>query len=155
MGKYYEIRRLSKLFFEDYPSERYPELLCKENRPYMVLLVKINDLVFALPFRSNIKHSYSYIFKNSSRNNQSHSGIDFNKAVLITNLGYIGEKCSIDSKEFLELEKKFFFVISKFKRYLNGFYKVLFNKTSPSFQRRYRYSTLNYFKKEMSKNTKI
>ena len=56
MKKLYEIRYLSKEFYELYPSDNYPELENKETRPFLVLLVSINDLKFAIPFRSTINY---------------------------------------------------------------------------------------------------
>ena len=51
--------------------------------------------------------------------------------------------------DFCEIEKKFYFIVSKFKRYLNGYYRILRNETSELFKNRYNFSTLNYFKEDL------
>ena len=149
MGKYYEIKKLSQSFFNDYPLDQYPELLSKDNRPYLVLLILIDGLKFALPLHSNIKHPYCYKFRNALHKTFYNGGIDFEKAILIKNDEYIGENRLIAYDDFCEIEKKFYFIVSKFKRYLNGYYRILRNETSELFKNRYNFSTLNYFKEDL------
>ena len=106
MAKLVELRKLSKEFYKAHPHSEYPELETKENRPYVVLLVNINDIKFAIPLRTNIRHSYCYKFKTSDRETESSTGIDFSKAVVISNECYLGEETDINDKEYLELQEK-------------------------------------------------
>lgn len=48
-----------------------------EDRPFLVLLIKIKDLTFAIPFRSNVRHNYCYKFKNSTRDIETSTALDF------------------------------------------------------------------------------
>ena len=57
IAKLVELRKLSKDFYKAHPHSEYPEMETKENRPYVVLLVNINDIKFAIPLRTNIRHS--------------------------------------------------------------------------------------------------
>lgn len=50
--KKYEIKLLSKKFYEYYSSNDFKEILLKENRPYLILLIKIQKYDFAIPFRN-------------------------------------------------------------------------------------------------------
>ena len=65
-SRHYQLNYLTELFYQKYPSKDYPEIENKSNRPYMVLLVKIDGNNFAIPFRTNIRHNNCYKFKDSS-----------------------------------------------------------------------------------------
>ena len=149
MNKYIELRKLSEKFYLEYPFNRFPEIERKNKRPYVVLLVKVHNNIFALPFRTNIKHSYCYKFKNSNRLTFSSTGIDYTKAVVINNKEYLGDNCTIDDKEYLELKKKFFFIIKQFKKYIDGFYKYCNGNNDKYLAKKYKFSTLNYFKESL------
>ena len=47
-----EFRHLSDKFYKKYPSEQFPELMAKENRPYTQVITDINGLKFAVPLKS-------------------------------------------------------------------------------------------------------
>ena len=74
---------LSKKFYDDYRHELYPEIECKENRSYVLLLIKIDNLEYAIPFRSHIKHNYAFF-----TNKENLCGIDYTKSIVITNKDY-------------------------------------------------------------------
>ena len=88
--KKYQINYLSVEFYKKYNSVVYPEIEYKEERPYLVLLVKIDENIFAIPFRSNVEHSSCYKFKNSQRVTNSSTGLDYSKAVIVNDSTYIG-----------------------------------------------------------------
>ena len=68
--------------------------------------MEINNIKFAIPLRTNIRHSYCYKFKTSDRETESSTGIDFSKAVVISKDNYLGEETDINDKEYLELQEK-------------------------------------------------
>ena len=43
--------RLSEKFYNDYPSDQYPEMMLKENRPYTQVITEVNGLKFAVPLK--------------------------------------------------------------------------------------------------------
>lgn len=145
MAKLIELRKLSEKFYHDYPHNAFPEMEAKAGRPYVVLLVKINNVQFAIPFRTNIRHAYCYKFKTSDRDTESATGIDFSKAVVIVKEAYLGEETDINDKEYLELQEKAFFIINKFKKYVDDY--IAFRKCGGNdyVAKRYAYSTLKYF----------
>lgn len=149
MSKNYELRYLTNAFFEKYDFKRFPEIEQKENRPYMVLLVKIKENTFAIPFRTNINHKSAYRFKSSGRDTKNSTGLDYTKAVVVNDCSYIGETATIDDKEFLELNKKYFFITKQFSSYVNGYYKYLRGELNPYRANTYKYSTLKYFHNEL------
>ena len=146
-----ELRKMSKQFFKIFPKEMFPEMEHKEGRPYAVLLVKISDIKFAIPFRTNIRHSYCYKFSSTGRNTKSVTGIDFTKAVVIDSDLLLGEKTNIDNKEFIELQNKSFFIVKKFKKYVDDYIKFKRFGGNPYVAKRYQYSTLKYFDKILLK----
>ena len=145
MAKLVELRKLSKEFYKAHPHSEYPEMETKENRPYVVLLVNINDIKFAIPLRTNIRHSYCYKFKTSDRETDSITGIDYSKAVVISKDSYLGEVTDINDKEYLELQQKTFFIINKFKKYVNDYINYKKHGGNEYVAKRYAFSTLKYF----------
>ena len=62
--KAYQLNYLSAKFYEKYNSIDYPEIENTDSRPYMVVLIKIENNTFAIPFRTNVPHNSCYKFKN-------------------------------------------------------------------------------------------
>ena len=147
--KTFTLNRLSNDFYLDHPYNLFPEIEQKKDRPYIVLLIKIENYNFALPLRTNIKHNYCYKFSKTGRETLSATGVDFTKAVVIDKLNYIGEETSIDDKEYLELSKKYYFIIGKFKKYLDGYIDYMKNGGNEFVVKKYQFCTLKYFNKQL------
>ena len=147
--KVFTLNKLSQAFYKAYPNNDFPEIEQKTERPYVVLLLKIGDCRFALPLRTNIRHNYCYKFSNTGRETLSVTGIDFTKAVVIDKSEYIGEETNIDDKEYLELSKKYYFIVKKFKNYLNGYIDFIKNGGNEFIAKKYRFCTLKYFHKQL------
>lgn len=145
----YEIRLLSNDFYNDYNLANYPEMEDKSNRPFLVMLIRIEENIFAIPFRTNVKHNYSYKFTNTNRNTNSSTALDFSKAVVITDEKYLGAYATIDRKEFLELENKEVFIINKFKTFIAKYKRIMKDPLSNRYEYELlnKYSTLKYFHK--------
>ena len=152
MNKLFEIRKLSNEFYKDYPSTLFPEMEHKLGRPYVVLLIRLNDLQFAIPFRTNIRHAYCYKFSTSNRPTDSDTGIDFSKAVVITKNDYLDDISDINKKEYIELESKAFFIFKQFTKYVNDYIKFKKSGGNEYVARRYKFSTLKYFDDLLLKN---
>lgn len=148
-NKKYKLNYLSPEFFQKYGSEKYPEIENKENRPYMVLLVKIDHNTFAIPFRTNIKHNNCYKFRNSTRQTDSITGLDYSKAVIVNDSSYIGEAARVNDAEYIELDANYYIIEKRFTTYVRGYVKYA-NKALNEYQTlKYRYTTLQYFHKEL------
>lgn len=152
MNSAYELNYLSDSFYDKYNHKDYPEIEIKRERPYMVLLVKIDFNTFAIPFRTNVKHSYCYRFKNSNRDTDTVTALDFTKAVVVNDEKYIGNAATIDNKEYIELSRKYYFIISKFRKYLDGYNKYVDGKLNEYDAKKYKYTTLKYFNVELKSN---
>lgn len=148
-NKEYKLNYLSPLFYQKYSRDKYPEIENKENRPYMVLLVKVDCNTFAIPFRTNIKHNNCYKFQNSTRKTDSITGLDYSKAVIVNDSSYIGEAARVNDAEYTELDANYYNIIKRFTTYVRGYVKYA-SKTLNEYQKlNYRYTTLQYFHKEL------
>lgn len=136
-------------FYAAYPITKYAEIEYKPSRPYVVMVVDIDGNKFALPLRTNIRHNYCYKFKNTGRHTQSSTGIDFTKAVIVNNVNFIGVPTAIDNKEYVELMNKFYFVIKKFRGYLEGYIQYRKYGGDDFTAKKYQFTTLKYFEKEL------
>lgn len=145
----YNLVYLSDEFYYKYNTEKFPEIEHKKERPYLVMLVKINENTFAIPFRTNVKHRFCYKFKNSSRNTYSSTGLDYSKAVIVNDENFIGANAFIDNKEYVELNNKYFFIIKQFTQYVDGYIKVMNGNGNKFDLLKYKYSTLKYFHSEL------
>ena len=74
---------LSEEFYRDFPHSRFPEILEKTNRPYVVYLVEIDDGTwFAIPLRSGLRHPNGFPLVGTD-------GLDYSKAIPIFNEAYL------------------------------------------------------------------
>jgi protein AbiQ len=141
---------LSAEFYKHYNSVQYPEMLHKMDRPYIVCLVKINNLIFAIPFRSNIKHNDAFIIsKKHTGGNKKRSGIDFSKTVVINNKKFVekNRKPHITREEFIFLNSKDFLIIKGLKKFISAYKRAFrFNKKDLAL---YKFSSLQYFHIEL------
>lgn len=136
---------LSQQFYNDYKN--CCEIEQKQNRPYAMVLATINNIDFAIPLRSHIKHD-NVLWTDKANN----CGLDFSKAVVIVDkLKYINYSIVpfIRQNEFNSLKGKEYIVKTKMESYLNKYIKsynkqeIIRNKMFCSF------STLQYFHKEL------
>ena len=141
--KKFEIRLLSEKFYEKYSKSIFSEIMDKgESRPYLVLLIEINNKTFGLPFRSNINHKYAFMIKN---NRGLKEGIDFSKAVVLEKED-IGRNARLKSGNLKEVQKHIDLIIAMFKKYLNQFIEVSkLPKRNVYQERTFNMSTLKYF----------
>lgn len=148
-NKKYKLNYLSDDFYNKYNSADYPEIENKSNRPYMVMLIQIEDNTFAVPFRTNVKHSNCYKFENSSRPTNTITGLDYSKAVIVNDSKYIGAAARINDMEYTELDANQHIIIKQFSSFVKGYIKFA-NGNQNEFQtKKYRYTTLKYFHNEL------
>lgn len=131
---------LNEKFYNDFPKDIYPELEIKKERPYIQIVIEINNIMFALPLRSNISHQYVYY---SDKENKC--GIDYSKAVVI-NEGYIDKEKipQIRQKEFNKLKGKDRIIYNQFIKYIKK-YKIAKNKIDRHSVQLVKFSSLQYF----------
>ena len=149
-NKHYKLNYLSEAFYEKYTSAQFPEIETKRNRPYMVMLIKIDNNTFAVPFRTNIRHSNCYKFKQTTRQTDTVTGLDYSKAVILNDSAYIGDAARINDKEYDELDRNYYIIIKRFKKYVSGYIDFVNGKSDEYTIKRYKYTTLKYFHNELN-----
>ncbi len=151
----FQLVRLTSLFYQDYPHSSYPEILSKNSRTYNCFLFEIwKDIFVCVPYRTEINHKYSYRFKHSARSRQHKSGLDFSKAVIISNPDYISHTAAvIDTDEFRETIANIIHIATRVSQYVKDY--IDYNKgihtiSEQEYTRRYQYSPLKYFHRELN-----
>ncbi|MBQ8279216.1 MAG: hypothetical protein IJZ23_05190 [Roseburia sp.] len=150
----YQILRLTDAFYDAYPNPPYLEIMKKRRRAYNCLLFQTHyDYFICIPYRTEILHPYSFHFRKSERSRKHKSGLDYTKIIIIKNLDYIDSKDAlIDKDEFNEtmiyLERIKEEALNYVETYVNHKNKKRMLHGA-EFERRYRFSTLQYFHKEL------
>lgn len=134
---------LNSNFYNKYLDKE--EILKKQNRPYVIFVVNINNIDWAIPFRSNIRHKYAYMTDKTNNN-----GIDFTKAVVIDiNNDIDSQNVQIRQVEFNKIKGKEHVIKNDFQNFLKRFEKAI-NKPEISEHRKIlMFSSLNYFIEEV------
>lgn len=105
------------------------------------MLVTIDGLLFAIPFRHHIAHKYCF-------NTVGDAGLDYTKAVVISKPEYIGKSAYIDGTEYAKLKGRDAMIESGMRRYLKTYRKALRYRTNPHYQQIISCSALQYFIKK-------
>lgn len=137
---------LSQKFYNTYPTSQYPEMEQKQNRPYIQVCVEIDGVQYAIPLRSDIHHPH--VLWTDKKN---HCGVDFSKAVVIKEDSYIDLSVEphLRQNEFDALRGKDFKIKSKMVKYIADYKKAKKDLSKPINQMLVKYSTLQYFEKEI------
>ena len=132
---------LTHSFYEDYKD--CPEIERKETRPYIRITIEVDGVLFGIPMRSNINHPHVLW-----TNKKKHCGVDFSKAVVITDPEkYINTKESpyIRPDEFKELKGKDRVVQDKMRGYIEKYKEAKKRMDIPRNRTLVSCSTLQYF----------
>ena len=144
MGKIQRFIFLSEAFYSDYPAANYPEMEQKKTRPYVQVIVEISGVIFDIPLRSAINHPF--VLWTDKKN---HCGIDFSKAVVISNEIYIDKEKTphLRQNEFNALRGKDYRIKVKFEKYIEKYKEARKDLSKPINKILCSYSTLQYFEK--------
>lgn len=118
----------------------------KHNRPYIQVYVEIEGIQYANPLRSDIHHPH--VLWTDKKN---HCGVDFSKAVVITDEKYIDSSTDphIRQDEFDALRGKDYKIKTKMKKYIEDYKMAKSDLSNPRNQQLVKYSTLQYFEAEL------
>ena len=136
---------LANDFYNDY--SHCTEMEQKPSRPYIMVLATVDNIDFAIPLRSNINHP-NVIWTDKANN----CGLDLSKAVVINDKGkYIDSTKNpiIRQNEFNALKGKEQFIQQRMENYINAYKKALTKQNLPDKALLCKYSTLQYFHKEL------
>ena len=127
---------LAERFYNAHRDHR--EIMQKQDRPYACLSVQIDGHTFAIPFRHHIEHKYCFRTVGTC-------GLDYSKAVIITEAD-VGEGMpQIDQKEFEAIKGKEQILANGMRRYVQTYKKAMERKGNPFYENIRRYSALQYF----------
>ena len=146
----FDICQLSPAFYAAYPAKQYPEIMRKRNRPYTCLLIELYGSFVCIPFRSSIHHKEAFLFKNTKRSQQSNSGLDYKKMVIIDDMSYIifNGNTVVDADEYVMTARNMPTIAAQVAKYIDRYVKHVSGKRvlhPREYARRYQYSTLPYF----------
>lgn len=146
-----ELKRLTNKFYSTYNRIDYPNILRKINRSYSVYKVEIEGINYCIPVKTNIKHSSSFLFKDSSRRKVGERpGLDFKYSVVVRDESYIGEDGVIDRIESKFIEQNKEKIIYQYLRYIKDYKKYVSNPISKFWDSwRFSHTSLEYFWDEM------
>lgn len=122
-----------------------------KTRGYGVVVINFKEMTFAIPLRSNIKHDAAYITVRSSEAGIKGKGLDYSKAVLISQESYIShEHFKIPATEHKKLLDKEHFVTAKFEKYVERYRKaVTVSDKNILNSKEYRHTTLQNYHVEL------
>ena len=146
-----ELKRLTNKFYSTYNRIDYPNILRKINRSYSVYKVEIEGVNYCIPVKTNIKHSSSFLFKDSSRRKDGERpGLDFKYSVVVRDESFIGDDGHIDLEEMKYLTKNEKNIIYQYLRYIKDYKKFVSNPISKFWDSwRFSHTSLEYFRDEM------
>ena len=146
-----DILLLSAQFTRDYPYDRYPEIMYKQERPYSCLLIDTHeDYYICIPFRSSITRNNAYFFKHTRRSQRSRSGLDYEKIILIRDEVYLDHTTAaiVDRDEYKEAITNLDKISRAATTYVDDYIAHVKGEKPlhpREYDRRYRFSTLPYF----------
>ena len=150
----YQILKLTDVFYHAYPNPPYKEILKKKQRAYNCLLFQTHyEYFICIPYRTEISHPYAFHFTTTVRSRAHKSGLDYSKIVIIARTDYIDSTDAlIDKDEFKEtmvnlerIKREALEFVQAYVEHMKGI-KLLHTR---EFDRRYRFSPLKYFHKEL------
>ncbi|MBU3174501.1 type III toxin-antitoxin system TenpIN family toxin [Clostridium estertheticum] len=138
---------LTKQFYLDYIN--CTEIERKLERPYIMFKIKIDEIEFAIPLRSNINHKH--VYWTDKTNN---CGLDFSKTVVITDSNYINTLTvpHIRQNEYDCLIGREYIIKNQLKAYIRLYKKALKHTHIDKNAILCGYSTLQYFHEELNIN---
>ena len=142
-----ELKRLTNKFYSTYNRIDYPNILRKINRSYSVYKIEIEGINYCIPVKTNIKHSSSFLFKDSSRRKVGERpGLDFKYSVVVRDESFIGEDGVIDRIESKFIEQNKEKIIYQYLRYIKDYKKYVSNPISKFWDSwRFSHTSLEYF----------
>lgn len=143
---------LSEDFYQAYPVAKYPEIEQKKTRPYIQVCVEINGVKFAIPLRSDIHHPHVLW-----TDKENHCGVDFSKAVVITDNIYIDtvREPHLRQNEFDALRGKDFKIKQKMEKYIKRYKRAKEKPDDPINKTLLKYSALQYFEEYLQESGNI
>jgi protein AbiQ len=136
---------LSAEFYREYAQ--CGEIERKPMRLYVQAYVTVNNVQFAVPLRSGIRHKEHVLWTNKAKG----CGLDFSKAVVIADEKYINKEAKpyIRKDEFDSLRGKEYIVKKKLLKYIQDYKDAKTRLDIKRNQYLCAYSTMQYFEEHI------
>lgn len=122
------------------------ETLLKEHRGYGIVTISYNNLLFGIPFRSNLQHKHG--FKTVLFHGQW-SGLDYSKAILVTPQDLCTSSYKLSRQgEYAKVKKNKDKIIQQFEKYVRSYISCVRQGKIPS-SSRFGFTTLQNYHKEL------
>ncbi len=136
---------LSDSFYEEHPHALYPEIESKRNRPHVMYLVEMGDgMWFAIPLRSHIRHRFCFRTTDGG-------GLDYSKAIPLLDPSFVDmeRKAFVRQSDWPILQSNIARIKHGMENFVGRYKKAKQNPSRPGNSNLLRYSTLQYFEKEL------
>lgn len=154
-----ELRRLTSDYYSEHahlaeamdfdPITRKPN---DKGRGFGVCLVDILGHQFAIPLRTDMAHKENFPtkFKKNDAGRVLREGLDYSKAVIITDQRFISSKLFVtrDKEEYLKISNSEKRILRDFEKYINKYIKAV-KKPDENIIKEYQYSTLKNYHTEL------
>lgn len=151
MSNKIKINHLEASFYSKHNGTQY--LKPKNGRGYGILSINIHGFTFGIPLHSNIQKHSGFILETTPDGKKK--GLDYNKAVIITDTNDVGRTFRIPSNQLTLIRKNEDLIIKEFSKFVYEFiYRSKINDNNV-LNRIYKNSTLQYYKEELLKYTAI
>lgn len=123
------------------------EALHDKGRPHGIVMLKVNNLNFAIPLRSNLNHRFGVVLDELKRDGKTlKRGLDFTKAVLIRDVETdVGKTYIVPKSQKTTLVKRKKMIISQFNKYVREYIGACERGAKRTLDSQYKFSTLvNY-----------
>lgn len=133
--------KLNDNFYSNYRN--CTEILQKRARPYACLAIKVDGVIFAIPFRHHIKHDHAFI-------TYGECGLDYTKAVVLSSFKYVSdESVQIEQIEFNAIKGKEQRIHKGMKDYVKLYRKAVQYSSNKHYDNIRKCSSLQYFHEEL------
>ncbi|MFJ5443470.1 type III toxin-antitoxin system TenpIN family toxin [Pectobacterium sp. CHL-2024] len=152
-----ELRKLDNTFYQhnpvvhealDFDARSNSWLGGDKIRGHGIVQIQLNGLTFAIPVRSHIRHDDCHIIeRDTSRNDVRGMGLDYSKAMLITDPSYVSTEVFLlkSKKAAKDLLSKELHITKQFSKYVARYVEAVRKNDTNILRRDYRFTTLiNY-----------
>ena len=156
-----ELKKLDSSFYQnnpvvlealDFDAENNSWLVDGKVRGHGIVQIQLHSLTFAIPVRSHIRHDDCYVIeRDKGRNDIRGMGLDYSKAILITDPAYVSAdifllKNKKAAKNHLSKEAH---ITKQFSKYVERYVKAVSKNDKNILRRDYRFSTLINYHNEL------
>ncbi|MDT3309714.1 type III toxin-antitoxin system TenpIN family toxin [Shewanella vaxholmensis] len=122
------------------------EQVLQKNRGYGIIAITVSGITFAVPLRSNLNHPNGF---KTILVGKSWNGLDYSKALLVEEADITQESFQLrEQEEFDKIIKNKDKIIKDFSKYVAD-YIVYASSADKVLDRRFQYTTLQYFHNEL------